>query len=267
MWSEWDIGGAMKKCVLLFAGLVLALSGCARSSSLPPVSDEVETHYKTTASPPPGYARVYILPVNLNVGGVKSNSQLYIGSSDANKIRVADIGNGRFTAFDIKSGQQTISVTSIDPCTVFLEENKSYFIVPRAYGLGVGANFGLIGAVVASGINDSKPKYEYLDTTSGMTEIRLMEMSSIYPEARSIVRQEVYRPSLVPVAGSPPTPSVGVSQTIEPIGSKDLSISHAPPSPQTVEKTLEDLKRMYEHGLITKTEYDAKRKELLSEIH
>ena len=63
------------------------------------------------------------------------------------------------------------------------------------YGPGVGAAFGLVGALVAAGINADKPRYEMIDAATATVRIQTLGLTSISPESVVFVRQAVYTPA------------------------------------------------------------------------
>lgn len=81
------------------------LSGCAQS--LPFANDDINTHYKTTQSPPPGFGRVYVFaPVadtlfisTVQPGAVKA------GPDEGHTALVGYNSNKKFIAFDARPGQ------------------------------------------------------------------------------------------------------------------------------------------------------------------
>lgn len=170
--------------------VVATVSGCAQIPLVAPASPTVENHYKSQTTPPPGFARVYILnPLFSNNGDKEVKGEAYI-ATDKGRVRISNVNETSFIAFDVTPGSKTITITPSEAQAMTFDENKTYYIKPHGYGPGVGAAFGLIGALVAAGMDAGKPRYEFLDADIAMSRIRKLSLSSITPEGLQIVRQE-----------------------------------------------------------------------------
>ena len=107
-----------------------------------------------------------------------------------------------------------------------------------------GAAFGLIGALVASAMAPDK-HFDFLDEREAKEQMSTRNLVAISPEAKAYVTQEV-----------PPFPSQPTPNRLNIAKNRD-----------GIEEQLAELKHIRDKGLITKAEYDAKRKQLLDKIY
>ncbi|MDR3450375.1 MAG: hypothetical protein P4M15_11640 [Alphaproteobacteria bacterium] len=176
------------------------LTACS-TDHLPRSPAPVEEAYQARLSPPPGYARIYILPAHykalLNEGD--HGGQVFAGPSQENAPLAGEVTARQFVAFDAVPGRLFIR---------FVPDVDDYFTTSQAFdvtagetlmlrpilhdtGLGFG-NYGLIGVMAGGAIylgNSRDPAFEQLDAASALPRIRADHLSSLAPEASSSIRQ------------------------------------------------------------------------------
>ncbi len=197
-------GGATMKTVTRITTILcvaVAMAGCA--TVVPPASVEIETYYKSVATPPPGMARIYIIPPHINTWLQDKDTAgwIYFSQNGEKYFTASFIRDNNFLALDANSSRLFIkaagggtTIISISP-----EPGKVYFIRPFFYANACSAVFGLLGCVVEA-LKEPQPAYESVDVPAGMAKIQTMTMSSLLPEARGLVRQEI--PSSRPVTSA-----------------------------------------------------------------
>jgi hypothetical protein len=254
---------------ITFISICILLIGCAANRPSESAASTVEEYYQNNQTPPVGYSRVYVLPAFLSalLGDFDVPCEISIGKSDADVRPIAKIEKTQFVAFDIPEGSYFIKIVPshgnyTTPTQTFnFVSSKTTVLKPLIHenngALMLGSVGAAAGVLVGAGIDEAAhaglPQFEFVGITQGLEKIRSMKMAGIFPEARNIIKQEI-----------PPKRASITSQHAASLDKPSASLNNLVTD---VEKNLQGLKRMYDRGLITKDEYDAKQKELLNQIH
>lgn len=198
---------------ILLALLAVAGNGCATSFKAP---TSLDAYYKSAPTPPAGMGRVYVLGPIIDtdmLGELRAGMQVYIGRKSGECVKSSFSNRNNYTAFDIDYSKIYIgsSCDNVDLYTI--DAGQVIFIrYHNKLKPNGGILFGAVGAMVTEAAKGDeknephKPVVEVLDEKSGMELVRSMSLVSIYPEARSLVRQgdvNATSGNLMPSAESP----------------------------------------------------------------
>lgn len=269
--------------------MMAMLSACNLPPPVPNASIDVETYYKSSPKPPVGQSRVYIIPskaINWLLDS-KPMSWYYLGrnQSDFRETKALPylglVKSDLFLAFDAPPGQLTLTTRSqlgsAAVATFNLPQNGAIVIQNLIYNNGAG--LGLIGAVINANDASARPPFVITTYNDNAAAIQALNLAGLAPTAPSYLKQEA---SIIASEGNSPVlqttipqqsmkerepeqippPAPAVEKAISPTVSPTVN-QPAVQQQTSVEKSLEDLKRLFDRGLITKPEYDAKRKEIL----
>lgn len=188
-------GYCMRQFFPILCASLIFLSGCVKP--LPPISPDIESHYKESQKPPKGYGRVYVLPPiqqTLLMGEFEVPGSVYAGYSEDMKARAGELSTQKFAAFDAKEGHlfieyKTHGAYSFSSQYFEILADKTVVIRPLVYDTG-GA-FGLLGAGIAAMVNEGKPSFQYLNIDYILPSIQSRQLSSMDPNATAYVRQVI----------------------------------------------------------------------------
>ena len=221
---------------------VVLVAACAPGQSK--ISSPATSEFKSNIAAPPGYARIYILPT-LSMGmfsdleGI-ANIGLFLDGSEKG-APLASTDRSTFVGFDLLPGTYDLMayngpITKVTKSISFTAGNV-YFLRPVFFrsakdlsksGSGMGA--------VGNGMG-----FDPVPPTVARTEIARMNMASLRPRGQNFLNQITNRSTTQPSGPSPVDSSF-----------------------QSTEQKLLDLQKLYKEGLITQSEYDAKRQAILN---
>jgi hypothetical protein len=259
----------MRRLVFLSL-MVLGLASC--STNRPQSGAEMDDYYKTSLSPPAGYGRFYLFPALQGgtwVGTAELGATVTMKSASGAEVPVGETTRVNFVAFDVRAGTIEIRSTpfgkghlpSAGKFTV--TSGQTSFLRPISYD--VAPSGGLVGAIIGGAEQRQPPtdtrrlQFEYLDEQTARSLMKDRQIFLLSEDAKKVARQDISADQAVPLVTAAPPAASAVTAPV------------SPPAPSQanddVETVLAQLKRLYEKGLIEKSEYDAKRKELLNRIH
>lgn len=237
--------------VLIVAALTLA--ACA--GGLPPLADRaVETYYRDVPMPPPGTSRVYILPkiTDSLFGGSLHPADILVGSDQTTAVPAGRVADGVFLAFDVPDGTALfIRAIPYGATTFRVGGRQPLFLRPVVPGADAPGWTGEAGTTIDRDHSPDGLAFERLDPFQASNLIQSWHMASLSTTAGAIVRQGL------PAAGREPGKPVPADGGSGPAAAAGCA------SAANVEETLESLRRLHGRGLITRDEYDAKRREAL----
>lgn len=254
--------GLLTKLSCLF--LAMLVSACGIPANMTTQDVTLEAYYKNTPEPPVGYGRIYILPSefkNFLTGDNTIVSLYHISNDDSTGPRLAVIDTKHFVAFDVKSGPIKLTLKGNDDIAFCWAEtvnitSGSSVVIQGKFKVNSG---GLIQALAYS----TYENYNVFQYSAQQDRIRSLAMASVSPASLSIVKQEI--PSSVADVKLPAViaPVTVVTPSVAPVNVTPGQSSHSSSDLDGFEK----LKKLYDSGLITKDDYETKKKQLLDKIH
>ena len=256
--------GAALILVALFA------TGCASvmptAGSRPAAAvNRISAEYKNNLRAPANAARVYVLPT-FSTGLYRTlDGRATIGvDREGPKPVGASLGQTTahsFIAFDVAPGSydfyaQGHAIASRATSTVNLKAGKVYFLRPVFYR----SEKDLAAEWAKGGLKPNGLDFGSVRPEVARTEIANLDLAPLTPDGEAFLKASLAAPrSTQPAAAA-------VAAPVPPSAAAPAEPSQAQPTlmrDQAIEKRLEILRDLYRKGLISKIEYDTKRKELL----
>ncbi len=225
--------------------IVLAASGCVTPATQPMATTNLDSQFKEFKTRP-GYGTLYLYPGVLKrvPGFFQEAESPYKGPIDfyINGEYVGGLNHDQYFALTLKPGtyriiwkeRSGIDVTS-EPYNLTVFEGEKYF-VRNVFDTGAGAMVGLLGTLMF--------KY-YLEAAPGTGRQDVQSRKLVM--ANKFMMADEPQPS-----AQPPASKIAKE---EPIGRTGGT--------ESVETRLLDLKRLYDKNIITKNEYDRKRRQII----
>ena len=282
----------MKKLApVLIASVAVVVGAC--SSPPPAVNSAATAEFKRTVAAPADSARVYILPTLSKGMFTDPEGRAGIAIFNDGSERGAPLAwtaKQTFVAFDIPPGTYDLMAYTDGSFTKF---TKSMTFANGSVSFLRPTFFRSARELSAAGSGAAAPNngmgFEPVPLAIGVDEIGGMAMAELAPEGQAFLAQARTRPSppqsvhppagpaqpaapyAPPPAQPPVTPPVVAPPTVVP---PPVPVPAAvPPAPpvvapldnqfRVVEQKLKDLRRLRQEGLITKEEYDGKRRAIL----
>jgi hypothetical protein len=240
-------------------------------------SADVASYYRDVIEPPKGLVRVYVLPASTTLlfGGSEHASDIYLGPDSSQAVLAGRVEKGQFLAFDVEEGRTlTLQAPPYGAATFHFVGNTTLFIRPMTRGMSPRDASGWEVAEakpLIEGMDLADVRFDRLEPFTAAQHIQGWQLASLSPAAQAFVSQQIHAHSVKaaqPVKATAPTetgaPAPKAAQT-----DAHQSIGAIPSGTDanTAENDLVALKRFYESGLITREEYDAKRREVLHALH
>ncbi|MEI7606131.1 MAG: SHOCT domain-containing protein [Rhodospirillaceae bacterium] len=246
------------------------LSGCANNQK---AAESIDSNYKTVLTPPPGLARVYVFspmkPTMLM--SFTANGSVYVGASEATSFKAGETSAFRFVAFDARPGNLYIKWSSgggeatSQAKTFQLTSGQTLLLQPMntASSLNSVPMLGLVGALANAAIaagTTPEGNFTYLTVEQAQDLMKDKSVVSILPEASSYVQQGV--------AANASSGKLNLTKQTESIESERVGVQPSQVDTSgSSESQLTQLKRLKDKGLITKADYDEKKKQILERIN
>ena len=237
---------------------MLALSflcGCA--TKLPP---DLDTHYKTTQSPPHGFARVYVFPGKIHsiFGETSAFYAVHAGPSDNNQAVVGSASGNNFVGFDARPGNISIrceGAGSVSEAGMFTLADGQTLRLQPVQETSSTVLFGVLGAIAKAAMTPDG-NFRTIESAEASTLMSTRTLAPISSEARAFFVQassSPIAPPAVPLSSAAPSALPSAKNSAQTGGN--------------IEAQLKELRSLNSKGLITQSEYDAKRKQLLDKIN
>lgn len=242
-------------------------------------SADVASYYQDVIEPPKGLVRVYVLPASTETlfGGSEHASDIFLGPDSGHTVLAARVEKGQFLAFDVEEGRTlTLKAPPYGEATFHFVGNATLFIRPMTRGMSPRDASGWEVAEakpLIEGEDLASVGFDRLEPFNAAQHIQGWQLASLSSAAQAFVSQQVHsRPAKAaqPVKAVAPAEAVAGAPAANPAQTDAHQSIKAIPSgtdTNTAENDLVALKRFYESGLITREEYDAKRREVLHTLH
>lgn len=233
---------------------VLLVSGCAHPP--PKVVSPATSEFKTNVMAPAGLARVYILPtlskgMYSDLEGRAGIAIFYDGSEKGAPL--AWTAKSTFIGFDITPGTYDLLAYTSSTVTKFtksltFESGAVYFLRPTFFRSMKDLSTSGSGTSASS----NGMTFEPVPAAVGRAEIQRMDMSNLRTEGQNFLAQAQAR-------------RMPAQQTAAPVYIPAPVVSQPPDTDfKGVEQKLMELRQLFQKGLITKEDYDAKRQGILN---
>jgi hypothetical protein len=257
----------MRYWFALFLLILWPIAGFSEETP-PEAASNVGTYYRDVTAPPKGFARVYILPklTETLFGDREHDAKIYLGPDSDHAVFAGNVEPGQFLAFDIEQGRTLyLRAASYGEAILHFVDNGPVFIRPF---VGVAAKPEPSGwddgdaKRLIEGQDQTRIGFDRLEPFSASNIIQGRSLAGLSTAALAFVSQKIGdRP--IKAAAPPPQTTVKPAQTDV---QKSIQAIPSGTNANTAESDLVALKRFYDNGLITKDEYDFKRREVLHKM-
>ncbi len=260
---------------LTVCAAALLTAGCSTPPERP--ASAQTSAYLSSFAPPPGEARVYILPTHSQGLFSEADGHARISLFPADKERGVVLGStaaDRFLAFDIAPGSYDLVAHGNDPFSkveqpLDVAAGKTYFLRPVFFRTTQDLH-----ATGSTGMG-----FDPIPAEQAEAEVSHFGMAPLTEKATDFLRQTL-TPAAQPMARPAPAPVYAPAPAVAapaPAYAPAPAPAYAPaqPAPQTtasppppvaggtLEEKLRVLQHLYQQGLISKSDLEVKRKALL----
>jgi len=261
----------MGKLLPRSVAILLALAVCACAAPPPIASSPAASEFRSNVAAPSGLARVYVLPTLSKGMFTDPEGRAGIGIFNDGSDKGAPLAwtaKSVFVAFDLPPGTYSLMAYTDGTFTKFstsmtFDAGTVYFLRPTFFASAK-------DVAAAGGVKSPGMHFEALTVAAGSREIQGMEMAALRPEGQAFLAQAGAR-------SAPPQAPYATSTQVQPAVQAAPATHPAQPAPAAmpaqatpeaapfavIERKLKDLRRLRQEGLITKEEYESKRRAVL----